>query len=53
VIFMLFVVAFVACACVVVPLVTFGVCAVQGRRRRGRRPGEETRLSFLPTDGVR
>jgi hypothetical protein len=53
VIFLLFVSAFVACACVVVPLVAFGVSAAKDRRSRSRRAGEETRLSFLPTDGVR
>jgi hypothetical protein len=39
-IFFLFVIAFVTCACVLVPLVTFGVCAVADwrRTRRSTRP---------------
>jgi hypothetical protein len=37
--FFLFVIAFVTCACVLVPLVTFGVCAVSDRRRARRARG--------------
>jgi hypothetical protein len=34
--FMAFVIAFVTCACVLVPLVTFGVCAANDWRRARR-----------------
>jgi hypothetical protein len=39
--FFVFVIAFVTCACVLVPLATFGVCAVNDwkRARKGREIG--------------
>jgi hypothetical protein len=48
-IFMLFVIAFVTCACVLVPLVTFGICAANDRKRsrKGQRPGTGGRSSAL------
>ena len=35
--FVLFILVFVGCACVVVPLVTFGICAAKDRNARVRR----------------
>jgi hypothetical protein len=48
-IFMIFVIAFVTCACVLVPLATFGICAANDRKRsrRGRRAGAEGHSSAL------
>jgi hypothetical protein len=51
--FVLFILVFVGCACVVVPLVTFGICAAKDRNARVRRERDRGRFSLLPTDGVR
>lgn len=51
--FVLFILVFVGCACVVVPLVTFGICAARDRKDRVRRERDRGRFSLLPTDGVR
>ncbi len=51
--FVLFILVFVGCACVVVPLVTFGICAAKDRNARVRRERHRGRFMLLPTDGVR
>ena len=51
-IFLLYVSVFVACSCVVLPLVVRGLRGADAQAK-ARPPAKDSRLSFLGTDGVR